>query len=185
LFVDITGKHLPSCDRERSDEMPNTIEQCVVVADAARARLFALDIDDENGTSHLRELGSLEDPERRQLQSERYSDTRPGVERGHLGGQAHGVDDRRDRHDRELDRRFAGQITRRVKEVARGARSIVLVASSRMVSTLVTELEAIPGTELRHVVADVVDLRPAQIHDYLAARGLVRERGRAGRPASA
>ncbi len=152
---------------------------CVVVADAGRARLFVLDRDPENETSRLVEVEAMVDLERRQRPSARYSDTRPGVQYARPGAAGHGLDDRRDAHDRELDRRFASEIAGRVDQIGGDAGDLVLVASSRMISSLTAKLGELRGRRLRRWGADLVKWTPAQIHDYLATHQLLPERGRA------
>lgn len=74
--------------------------------DASVARLFALDKNE--GTSKLPLLAELEQPDRRDLPSETFSDTRPGTRRSVGTGQA--PDDHRTAHIAEHDRSFARDI---------------------------------------------------------------------------
>ena len=74
----------------------------VIVADSTTARLFALQADQAANTTSLELVKELTNEARRQTQSERYSDSRPGTRQS--TGTGHGVDDHRDAHSATAER---------------------------------------------------------------------------------
>lgn len=160
----------------------------VVVADSGRSRVYALEPKVAEGATKippLREVAALVNPARRSRDNEVFSDSRPGLRQGAGGGTAHGVDDRRNSHKDELDRRFAVDIVDKVLEVSRGlgAHTIVLAASPNMLGFLRSRTgkwsEA--GHEVEELARDLTQLTPAQLHDRLAQEQLVPPRSRYGR----
>jgi protein required for attachment to host cells len=157
---------------------------CVLVADAARARLFRHGMPDaENDV--LEEVRELVEPERRQTDSEVFSESRPGLYQAMRGGPRHGFDDHRDEHRAEEDRRFAAEVLDQAAEVCKGLGRcrLVLAASPNMLGMLRSEL-ARRGEWVRHLDElceldrDLSRLPPAELHDWLAARELLAPRER-------
>lgn len=156
-------------------------ERYIVVCDASRAEIFGLGHNVNKHMTWLVELALLDNPERRLRPSERFSATRPGVQRANKNGPVYGVNDGRDKHDRELDRRFAGEVAQRLRGLVGPEAHVVLTASPRMLALLTAELhKQVPGAHLESLAADLIRFPPARLHDYLAKRGLIPERGRAG-----
>lgn len=155
-------------------------ERYIVVCDASRAEIFGLGHNIKKHMTWLSEIAVLENPERRQRPSERFSATRPGVQRAYKNGPVYGVSDGREGHDRELDRRFAVEVAQRLRSLVGPEARVVLAASPRMLSLLTAELhKQIPGAHLESLAADLIRFTRARLHDYLAKRGLIPERGRA------
>ena len=161
---------------------------CVVAADASRARLFTFDspAGDEERALVLRERIDLIDPARRLRPSELFSDTRPGLDRA-PSGRGFAVDDHRDAAQRRMDREFAAQIAEAVDDMARvhACGRVILTASPRMLG-LLREIEPPAGgaIEVYEIDRDLVHLSSTQLHDYLAATGLLPPRERMGRAES-
>jgi len=157
----------------------------IVTADATRARLYTFDelaAPVDVPTHELRERVTLVDPARRRRASELFSDTRPGLDRAPNGrGFAH--DDRRDAARRRMDSDFARDIAQACGELVRshGVSRLVVAASPRMLGFL-RELGplAAADVELCEIDRDLVHLSNAQLHDYLADRGLLPTRERIG-----
>lgn len=157
---------------------------CIAVVDAARARVFTFEeLDGRDGVLNqdLRERVDLVDPDRRMRASELFSDTRPGADRA-PSGRGFAVDDHRDGHLRELDRRFAADVMARIAEVVRAYRCdrLVLAASPGMLGKLRKRASRrlVREVSLDEVARDVTHLSPSQIHDYLAERSLLPPRER-------
>ncbi len=159
------------------------IRACIVAADAARARLFTFEeFDAPEGvkTQELREEKTLVDPARRRRPSELFSDSRPGLDRA-PSGRGFAVDDHRDASRRQMDRIFAGEIARAIEEQTRahGCTRLIVAASPRMLGMLRELAPLAPsGIELSEIDRDLAHLSRAQLHDHLAARGLLPPRER-------
>jgi len=138
----------------------------IVVADAARARIFtyeAGELAESDGASPLCERADLIDSQRR---------PRP----------SHLHDDHRDAHEREVDRRFSGEIAQQLDGVLaeHPAGEVVIVASHHMLGFLREDTAELPrrGTPVHTLALDLTRETPAQLHDHLADRGLVPARRR-------
>jgi protein required for attachment to host cells len=121
----------------------------VLIADAARARFFRVMAPDDDGYDagpRLRELEVLVNPEGQLTGSELYGNLKSGRHRAPRGGPAHGLDDHRERHDREIDDRFMQRVAQATGEHVREerVRRVVLVAPPRSLG----KLRALMGTEL-------------------------------------
>ena len=158
----------------------------VVVADAARAQMFALRAHKSATDTQLTKLESvmeLHNAARRLRPSERYSDSRPGLQQGSGGGPSHGVDDGRSAQENESERRFARRIMDELQNLNNNepAERLILAASPRMLGMLRKEA-ANPGqlpSDVEEIDKALTTLSPVALHDYLAQRALLPERGRA------
>jgi protein required for attachment to host cells len=161
-------------------------ETYVIVADASQARLYSLQqqsMDSGNVMTRLSSMREFDHPERRLRPSERLSDSRPGTHRAYAGGPAHGLDDRRDNEEVELDRRFAARIMDEARDALRdhAAARLIVAASPRMLGLLrkESELTSRDDLELIELDKDLTKLSVSALHDYLAKRDALPERGRA------
>jgi len=114
----------------------------------------------------LEELDDLVNPEARASGQEVYSNTKSGRNRAPGGGPAHGYDDHRDAHHREMRRRFARTIDKRLAQslIEQAATGLVLVADSSFLALLREELSA----ELRRrTVAEIAKEATKQSVDDL------------------
>lgn len=151
---------------------------CVVVADAARARLYTFQRG-EGVPQEFCERVDLVNPERRQRPSEVHSDTRPGTSYAPTGiGFA--VDDHRDAHQTEVDRRFAGEINRELSKLLSetGYRHAIVVASHRMLGHLRAAYAQPPTVALHELTLDLTREPTAALHDRLSDLGLLPPRRR-------
>jgi protein required for attachment to host cells len=161
---------------------------CVVVADSARARLFTYRAPDRAETSSdvLLESEDLVSPSRRRRDSETFRDSRPGLRQAQRGGPRHGVDDRRAASRDEEERIFAGDIVEHATQLCErlGRCPLVIVASRGMLNALGGAMAHAPAwlrERATHELArDLTHLRPAQVHDWLAAESVLPPRRRAG-----
>ncbi len=141
----------------------------VVLADAARARIFTVEkVPGQAGvpTPALIEQICLVNPARRQRPSEKQADTRPGSRRAAGGsGVGHAVDDRRDAHADELDRRFAEEV---VDALAKFQDSRFVVAAP---PKLLGMLRDRAGTDAAtYLPLDLSRLTPARALEQLQAK---------------
>lgn len=157
----------------------------IAAADATRARLYTFEelaAPVDVSTQELRERVTLVDPGRRRRPSELFSDTRPGLDRA-PNGRGFAVDDGRDAARQRMDRDFAADIVVACRELVRanGCNRLIVAASPRMLGFL-RELGdfAHLGVELCEIDRNLAHLSSAQLHDYLAERGLLPARERVG-----
>jgi hypothetical protein len=156
---------------------PNTL---VVIADAARARLFRIAPSEHPRADHqLQEAESLVNPRARVKEVERHSGSFPaGAHTGKLGrpGQGHTLDDHREDHANEDRRRFAKSIAQSVAgEVVRGANNPVLVVATHALhAPLMHELaRELPATVyVRSEIGELTELTPSALMPELEKRGL-------------
>ena len=151
----------------------------IVVADAARARLFQVaTTDSPRAPIALREVDTLVHPESRIKEVDRYSGSFPaGVRTGKVG-QGHTMDDHREAHDTEERRRFAKAVAQKVTQVTRESSNnpVIVVATHALHSLLMGELERDLPREIlvRSDVGELSELPPHQLLTDLEARGLFR-----------
>lgn len=156
---------------------------CIAVFDATRARLYTFETFAAAPGSHSQELTEridLVNPARHSLPSERYSDTRPGTKVS-SNGRSYAVDDGRDANTRDLDRRFAAEVAAALASEVReqGCHRAIVVASPRMLGHLRSTAGVLPpGLPIDEVGRDLTRLGSAQVHDHLAALGLMPPRER-------
>ncbi len=151
-------------------------ECCVVVADGARARLFALqEVELGEIGPNLVELSDLSNPECEAAGKEIWSDTQSGRNRSQAG--THAYDDHRDSHRAELARRFASKIAEATTQLvhAQQARRLVVVAESRMLGHL---RQAMPVSNGRPLVVvelakDLSKLPAQELHSHLTKAAIL------------
>jgi hypothetical protein len=152
----------------------------VVVADAARARLFRISSSDHPRAPHqLLEAESLVNPQARVKEVERHAGSYPaGAHTGKLGrpGQGHTLNDHRAAHATEEKRRFAKSIAESVAlAVARGSNNPVLVVATHALhASLMNELaRELPNTiYVRSELGELTELTPSALLPELEKRGL-------------
>jgi protein required for attachment to host cells len=156
---------------------------CIVVADAARARLYTYEPGDYPVTERRAELverADLVNPERRLRPSEVLSD-RPGLSRAPTGV-LHGMGDHRVRREHDVDLRFAGEIYRQLDDLltAHPAPRVVVVASPNMLGLLRQWTGGLGARsiQLDEVAADLTRETTPVLHDHLAKLSLIPARQR-------
>ncbi len=169
--------------------MPN---QCVVIADGARARFFALQwasLPEVNGGPALLEREVLENPAKVAASAENPS---PQSEaRGQKRTVYSGSEEARERREEQSGRRFARQIAVRAADFARqqGVQQCVVVADPRTLGMLRRELKAVSKGQLAftELGKDLCRLSVHEIHAHLARAGHLPARNapRSVRPAAA
>jgi protein required for attachment to host cells len=175
-------------DRVRSAERPaaRVRSVCVVVADAARARVLVLDVERPVAgptTSELVELVSLTNPMLRTLDSAALSDSGSG-RRGRARTPLHSTPDHRDHRRRDIERHFAAIVAEEAAAVWRRYPSceLVVVAPPVMLGLLRPaidrQLRAEDQITTKEVLGDHTKLSTPKLHDLLAESRLLPERGR-------
>jgi hypothetical protein len=166
---------------------PTPITFGILAADGARARLFVLNaVDGEYAPTiaPLVEVLETTNPQQRTGDRDLFSDTRPGLRREGPQGPRHGVNDRREGHRRDVDRRFAFLIAKQAGDVWRkhGVSRALLVASPGMLGLVRRAMaRANPGQppwSVRELPRNLTRLAPPALHDVLATDGLLPSRGR-------
>jgi len=158
----------------------NAKRTCVVLADAARARIFTVERKPGQGgrpAPALEERRDLINPERRLRDSEKLSDSRPGSRQATPAGPAHTVDDRRDARTDEVDRKFAVEVAREVGVVAReqDAGGILVVAPPRLLGKLRKAWMPASGVEVLYVGLELTSNTPAEALTRLTRAGYLEE----------
>jgi protein required for attachment to host cells len=149
---------------------------CIIVADGARARFMTLEIPLEpsvDGGARLVEREDLVNPEAEAPERGLFRD-RSG--RGHSArsGPAHALDDHRQQHLHEVEKRFVRRLLERAERFVAefGALELVLAMDPHLLGVLRAELD---GTRLRVGVRELAENLTRQslgdIQARLAARG--------------
>jgi protein required for attachment to host cells len=165
---------------------PGARNFCVVVADAARARVLVLDIDHDIGaaaTSQLVGVAEITNPMLRARDVDVLGDNGTG-RRGGARTPIHSTPDHRDHRRRDIARHFAAQIAEEAAAVwSRYPSCELIVAASPMMLGLLRpaiERKIGPTDRIRvHELArDLTKLTGPMLHDQLTEAGLVPPRGR-------
>jgi protein required for attachment to host cells len=147
------------------------IRTCILVADAARARIYTLErsIEPNGMQEQFREERDLVDPARRERSGEQSSDTFM-------------FDDHRQSHLDVLDTRFARELVSEIATIVRdrACRKLIVIASSRMIGDLRTYLAPLgkTGLAIEEVIHDYTKLTTSALRDRLAELGMVPARER-------
>lgn len=152
----------------------------LVVADAARARLFTFKRENELDPAPVfRERADLISNEARQRPSELFTNTRPPSNIGPTG-RGFAVDDHRDAHMDEFDRRFAQQIMEQLATLASetACPRVALVASPRFLGHLRTYAAALKGLTVEEVPRDLTCEAMPRLREHLGELGLLPAAGR-------
>jgi hypothetical protein len=149
----------------------------IIIADAARARLFKLvKTDHPRAPVVLREVENLVHPEARLKEGERFSGSFPAAVGSSAARQGHTLNDHRGAQTAEELRRFAKAIaqsaTIRIKEGQYNP--LILVATHTLHSVLAYELtEAVPReVVIRCEIAELSELTPSELLGALEERGV-------------
>lgn len=140
--------------------MPN---QCVVVADGARARFFALavpEVPEVDGGPALLEQQELENR---------------GEARGQKGSSGSVAEEHGARHQEQMGRQFAKQVALKAAHLAQaqGAQHCIVAADPKMLGMLRRELRSVGGRQLTftELGKDLSRLSVHEIQSHLARAG--------------
>lgn len=160
---------------------------CLVIADAARARFCAtIDPHDDDSGRRLVEHDDFVNPDGQLTGSELFENLKSGRKRvpdvgaNYGPGSAHGLDDHRARHERELTRRFARRVAEATARYLADQRAtqLVVVAAPRALGSLRGALrEALPPeTAVVEIASDLSSQPLPAIEDVLEQHGIVEPR---------
>jgi len=158
-------------------------DYCVVLADAARARIFTLEpaaLPEMESGPNLTEYHDLVNPEMEQADKDLWSEMKSGRNRASSGA-AHGYDDHREKHADEFVARFARQVADDVVRVvnSRKAKHLVVLAEKRMLGFLRNTMgSGLNGVQVHEVAKNLSKLSTAELHNRLAQDGLLPKRQR-------
>ena len=155
------------------------LNSLIVVADAARARIFrTVPGRSPRHAVELVELDTLVRPEARLRESERYSGSFPAGVRAGKVGSSHALNDHRSEHDAEDRRRFVRQLAvataQHVRECA--ISRVIVVATHVVHAPLGDELgrTIAPEVYVRREVGELTELSPNELLEALEERGVFR-----------
>jgi len=155
-------------------------QYCVVVANGTKARFFTLEAPDrpevESGPNLIKQK-DLTNFEQQGESETLWTETKSGGNRGH-GGQSHGYDDHRARHEDDVERRFANSIADECKRFSHNKNSnVVLVSQKRMLGHLRNAIDTrLSGVKTQELAKDLCKLSPQEIHQHLAKEHIIPER---------
>ena len=163
---------------------------CIATIDAARAKLFTYQEDAPPGRE-LVEVRDLTNSGRRLKDSELFSESRPALKPAGMGGPSltgmsggPGNDDHRDDHIAMMDQKFAKEIVEELDKLVRegGYGHLILIAPPKMMGVLrkANGVFKRNGLVVDELPQELSQLTASQLHERLAARGLIPSRQRAG-----
>ena len=152
----------------------------VAVMNGTRSRFFTVEPVQaalpEAGLTLVEHDGVL-NPEHELPGQELWSTAKTGRNRG-VSGQAHSYDDHRDSHSMEFGRRFAQSITAEIMRLtqAYNIQALILICESQFLGLMRDALSSSSGTNaltVTELAKDVCQLKPVELHEYLADRELL------------
>jgi protein required for attachment to host cells len=150
----------------------------ILVAGGTRARFISVDVPADaelDGGPHLLEHDDLVNPDGDVPARVLFSD-RSG--RAHGGAASHGLDDHRNQHQAEIERRFARRVIDAAEQFRkeRGVQRLVIAAECQLLGTLRSELDPKRwrDVEVVELAEDLSHQSLRQIHAALAQQGLVK-----------
>ncbi|HEY9623025.1 MAG TPA: host attachment protein [Crinalium sp.] len=151
----------------------------VAVINAVQARLLTLDATDvpehEAGPT-LIEQTKLENATQDRQGQNLWSSVKAGRNRG-SGGQAHSYDDHRQNHMHEFERRFAQEIAAQIASLiqTQSPQQLLLIAEPQILGLMRDALASlIPKTiKVSELGKDLCQLKPSELHTYLADKKLL------------
>lgn len=152
--------------------------QLVAVVDGARARYYLVATRSTprgEEKNKLEEIATLINPAHRTKDSETYTDSRPGLRKAYAGGPGHGVDDRRDAHNDELERRFSALVLEQLASLMRDheAERVILAAGPRMLGFLRDDRTPLPRADVGELPKHLTELSHHELCLRLDAEGLL------------
>ncbi len=123
----------------------------------------------------LVEVETLVQPAHRARDGELYSDSRPGLRSAFAGGPGHAVDDRRDAHNDELERKFARLVVEKMAELirARDVSYAIIAAGPKMLGHLREHRDLLPRVEIGELPKHLTELSPHDLCLRLEADDLI------------
>ncbi len=160
---------------------------CVLVANGAKASLLTYHDPSTPDPLQLRLIpkSSLANAIGRTRDSDTFSETRPGLKRSNPHSPRHGVDDHRQKHRQESEKRFATKVAEETGALCHSMHGcrLVVVAGPAMLGFLRGAFSQRPNLldavfQVIEQDQDLTALSPSQIHDKLASANLLPQRPR-------
>lgn len=152
-------------------------QQLIAVVDGSRARYFSVEtrVTPRGAEKNkLVEIETLINPANRLKDGDLFADSRSGQRSAFAGGPSHGVDDRRDSHHDEDDRKFAKLVLSTLADLIR-SREIdyaILAAGPKMLGHLRENRELLPRTEIGELPKHLTELSAHELCLRLEADNL-------------
>ena len=153
--------------------------KCIIIVDRAWARFITVEtpVDPSiQGGPHLLEHRDLVNPEATLPERGLFSD-RSGRAHASPTGAAHALDDHREEHLHEMDRRYARWVLGEAAGfvAAERASRLLIVAEPRLLGVLREQVqpERFHGVEITDLTEEIAQLPLEQIHTILAQHGAV------------
>jgi protein required for attachment to host cells len=152
--------------------------QLVAVVDGARARYYLVATRSTprgEEKNKLEEIATLINPAHRLKDGDTFTESRPGLRKAHAGGPGHGVDDRRDAHAAEVERRFSNLVLEQLASLMRDhdAKRVILAAGPRMLGFLRDTRTPLPRAEIGELPKHLTELSHHELCLRLDADGLI------------
>lgn len=153
--------------------------QLIAVVDGSRARYFSVGTRvTPNGEekNKLVEVETLVNPSNRLKDGELFSESRPGLRSASGGGPGHAVDDRRDAHHEETDRKFAKLVLAKMADLIREKEVTyaILAAGPKILGHLRENRDLLPRVEVGELPKHLTELSPHELCLRLEAAKLLR-----------
>ena len=180
------GKRCLARSHPVAEPAPHARNYCVLVADAARARVLLLGVEPAAvgpATSELVDVAEITNPMLRARDVELLADSGTG-RRGGAKTPLHATPDHRDHHRREIERQFAVRVAEEAASVWRRYPSceLIIAASPVMLGLLRPaidkQLHPKDRIAVRELARDLTKLTGPKLHDLLAEAELIPARGR-------
>ncbi len=113
----------------------------------------------------LVEVETLINPAHRLKDGDLFSDSRPGLRKAFAGGPGHGVDDKRNAHTVEFERKFAKLVLAKMADLIReyGVTYAILAAGPTMLGHLREHRKLLPRVEIGELPKHLTELSPHQL----------------------
>lgn len=153
-------------------------QQLIAVVDGARARYFSVRVrvtPSGEEKNMLVEVETLINPSHRLKDGDLFSDSRPGLRKAFAGGPGHGVDDKRNAHTVEFERKFAKLVLAKMAELIRehSVTYAILAAGPMMLGHLREHRKLLPRVEIGELPKHLTELSPHQLCLRLEADELI------------
>jgi protein required for attachment to host cells len=154
----------------------------IAVIDGTKARFFTLEqagLPEYESGPNLIEQGSLANKNKELQGKELWANTKTGRNKG-SGSQAHGYDDHRDHHLDEFEKTFAKDIVYSLISLTQAyqCQRVVLAAEPQILGFVRDALDPHLPKHLavEELAKDLCKMKPLEIHEYLANKGLIQAR---------
>lgn len=151
---------------------------CIVVADAKIARFFRIEPSDSPRSKvKLVERHALENPGVEAVRKNGAGRVKTERVSNRQAGDVHPIEQRRQQHRLELDRRFGHDIARHTARIVKDWKeaAVVLVAEPRLLGLMREPLRKAlhAGIDLKELAKDYTHFTPAELHDQLALSSVI------------